>query len=36
MIVPIYTFMTLQYSKYNKVLVKKYQDVLAQIAASIA
>ena len=36
LIVPIYTFMTLQFSKYNKVLVKKYHDVLAEIAASIA
>lgn len=29
LIVPLYSLMTLQYSKYNKVLVKKYQDVLA-------
>ena len=29
LIVPIYAFITLQYSRKNKVLVKEYQDVQA-------
>jgi ABC-type multidrug transport system fused ATPase/permease subunit len=35
-LVPMYAFITLQYSKRNKVLVREYQDVQAEISASVA
>lgn len=36
MIVPIYAIITRQYSKFNKVLVRQYQDVQAEISAVVA
>jgi ABC-type multidrug transport system fused ATPase/permease subunit len=36
MLVPIYSVITLQYSKRNKVLVKQYQDVQAEVSAAVA
>lgn len=36
LLVPIYSILTLQYSKRNKILVKEYQDVQAEISAAVA
>lgn len=35
-LVPLYAFITLEYSKRNKILVREYQDVQAEISASVA
>ena len=34
-LVPIYSFLTLQYSKRSKILVRDYQDVEAQMSAAV-
>jgi ABC-type multidrug transport system fused ATPase/permease subunit len=36
LIVPLYSFITLQYSKRNKILVRESQDVQAEISAEVA
>ena len=36
LLVPIYAFITRQYSRRNKVLVKEYQDIQAEISAMVA
>lgn len=35
-LVPLYSMITLQYSKRNKILVREYQDVQAEISALVA
>lgn len=35
-LVPMYSFITLQYSKRNKLLVREYQDVQAEISALVS
>jgi ABC-type multidrug transport system fused ATPase/permease subunit len=35
-LVPLYSFITLQYSKRNKILVREYQDVQAEISSLVA
>jgi subfamily B ATP-binding cassette protein MsbA len=35
LLVPLYSFITLQYSKRNKVLVREYQDIMAEMSANV-
>jgi len=36
LLVPIYAFITRQYSRRNKILIKEYQDIQAEISAMVA